>query len=172
MKNNEKVMMMESGNSQQPRIKQKKFTYNTAVRWTGDRMAVLSSAHKSDLTVSSPPEFKGTPGLWTPEDMFVGALETCQLLTFLGLAKRKNISIISYSSTATGDLELVNGGFRFTRVVISPVIMVNDATTEDEVIALAHQAHEHCLVANSSTAVVEIRPKVVIEEPEVVTPSV
>jgi organic hydroperoxide reductase OsmC/OhrA len=103
--------------------------------------------------------------------MFVGALEACQLLTFLALAKRRNISIVSYSSTATGDLELVNGGFRFTKVVISPVIMVSDPAAEEDVLDLAHQAHQHCLVANSSTAEVEVHPKVVIAEPEAASPS-
>ena len=157
---------MEKQGNDSPRVRQKQFMYNTAVRWTGEKIGVLASDGKTDITVSSPPEFKGTPGLWTPEDMFVGALETCQLLTFLALAKRRNISVLSYSSTASGDLELVDGGFRFTRVVISPVIMVTDPSIEEEVLALVHQAHKNCLVANSVTATVEIRPRVLVEEPE------
>jgi organic hydroperoxide reductase OsmC/OhrA len=163
---------METRANEPPRVRQKQFTYNTAVRWTGEKIGVLSSDKKADVTVSSPPEFKGTPGLWTPEDMFVGALETCQFLTFLALAKRRNIKIMSYSSTASGDLELVNGGFRFTRVVISPVIMVEDPAAEEEVLALAHQAHKTCLVANSVTATMEIHPRVLVEVPEAAPPSV
>ena len=162
---------MESRNTDQTRVRQKQFSYNTAVRWTGDKIAVLSSENKSDLTISSPPEFKGTPGLWTPEEMFVGALETCQLLTFLALAKKRDIGIVAYSSTATGDLQFVNGDFRFTRVVILPVIVVSDPASGEAVIALAHKAHQHCLVANSSTAAIEVHPKVVVEEPEAITPS-
>jgi len=162
---------MESGNTEQTRVRQKQFAYNTAVRWTGEKVVVLSSVNKSDLTVSSPPEFMGTPGLWTPEEMFVGALETCQLLTFLALAKRRNISIVAYSSTASGDLQFVEGDFRFTKVVISPVIVVKDSVAGEEVVTLAHQAHRHCLVANSATTVVEVRPRVVVEEPEAISPS-
>jgi organic hydroperoxide reductase OsmC/OhrA len=103
--------------------------------------------------------------------MFVGALETCQLLTFLALAKRRNISIVSYSSTANGNLELVNGDFRFTKVIISPVITVDDPVDKEEVLALAHQAHQHCLIANSTTAVIEVHPTVVVGEPEGISPS-
>jgi len=157
---------MENERNDQTRVREKQFTYNTGVRWSGGKIGTLSTNGREPLRVSSPPEFKGTPGLWTPEDMFVGALEMCQLLTFLALAKRRNISIVSYSSTASGNLELVNGGFRFTKIVITPIVGVADPAAEDEVLALVSQAHHHCLVANSVSSTVEVNATVIIEEPE------
>lgn len=157
---------MENEKNDQPRVREKQFVYNTSVHWWGEKTGILATDGREALKVSSPPEFKGAPGLWTPEDMFVGALEMCQLLTFLALAKRRNISILSYASTASGNLELVNGGFRFTKVVITPLIGVADPAAEDEVLALVSQAHHHCLISNSVSCVVEVNPAVIIEEPE------
>ena len=58
----------------------KSFTYEDNVTWRSGRRGVVRAAGKPDLEVSSPPEFKGEAGIWTPEDLFVGALNTCILI--------------------------------------------------------------------------------------------
>ena len=55
--------------------RQRIFTYTTSTQWIGDKVGSLRAEGKNSMTVSSPPEFKGTPNLWTPEEMFVGAIE-------------------------------------------------------------------------------------------------
>lgn len=158
--------VMETANNRQSGVRQKQFTYSTSVAWSGGREGVLDSAGKESFTVSSPPEFKGTPGYWTPEDMFVGALEMCQLLTFLALAKRSRLTIVSYNSTASGTLEYVDGAFRFTKVIIEPAITVATPADEAEIHALVSQAHRQCLVANSVSMPVIVNPQVSVEQYE------
>jgi organic hydroperoxide reductase OsmC/OhrA len=138
----------------------KTFTYHTGLEWLQGRQAKLSSNGKPVLDVSSPPEFKGMPGLWTPEDLFVASAEICMMSTFLSFGGRKNIPLLSYKSSAQGVLESVDGKYRFTKVIIAPQIRVERSWTEGQVEEVVHQAHENCLIANSMTAVIEVQPQI------------
>lgn len=141
-------------------IHQKSFTYRTFTEWVGGRASTFSSAGKPTFRVSSPPEFRGERNVWTPEDLFVGAIETCLLMTFISIAQKRGLEIDAYYSESTGLLESVDGRYRFTRVVLSPTIIV--ATEEDiEVARLAiERAHRDCLVANSLLTQVVVEPDI------------
>jgi organic hydroperoxide reductase OsmC/OhrA len=147
----------------QPVKKYKTFTYHTGVQWTSDRQGVLFSDGKPDITVSSPPEFKGVPNVWTPEDLYIAAVEMCTLTTFLAFGLRKEIPLKSYKSSAEGVLENVDGKYRFTKIVIKPEIVVEQSWTKGQVEELVHQAHDNCLIANSVTAEVVVEPTIFLE---------
>ena len=144
----------------EPVRKFKTFTYYTSLEWQHDRQGKLASDIKPVLDVSSPPEFKGIPGLWTPEDLFVASVEICTMSTFLSFGGRKNIPLVSYKSSAEGTLENVDGKYRFTKIVITPAIVVKSEWTREQVEEVVHAAHDNCLIANSMTAIVEIIPTI------------
>jgi organic hydroperoxide reductase OsmC/OhrA len=148
---------------QQPVKKYKTFTYHTNIQWTSDRQGMLRADGKPELNVSSPPEFKGIPGVWTPEDLFVAAVEICQMSTFLAFGIRKELPLRSYTSAAEGTLEFVDGNYRFTKIVVRPEIVVGNSWTKEQVEQLVHTAHDNCLIGNSITAEVVVEPKIVIE---------
>ena len=149
--------------TQQPIKKFKTFTYHTNIEWKSDRQGALRSEGKPALEISSPPEFKGIPGVWTPEDLFVAAVEICQMTTFLSFGVRKEIPLRSYKSSAEGTLENVEGKYRFTKVVIKPDIVVGNSWTKEQVEELVHTAHNNCLIGNSITAEVTVEPNIIIE---------
>jgi organic hydroperoxide reductase OsmC/OhrA len=141
----------------------KSFDYATTVRWTGDRTGILSSEGKTDVRVASPPEFKGVPGLWTPEDLFVAAIDLCQMVTFIALALSKGIVLKGYEGAAQGTIEFSDGGYRFTRVLLSPAIVVAPGTDIALVEAVVHDAHQKCLIGRSITSAVEVTPVITAE---------
>ncbi len=141
-----------------PRVKYKSFQYETRLVWTGDRSGEISSPDKRDFTVSSPPEFKGEKGLWTPEDLFVASVNICTMTTFLALAERRGLNLRSYAAEAGGVLEYLDGGYRFTKITIRPVIGLVSKSDEAEAGRLMHDAHAKCLIANSIRTDVEILP--------------
>lgn len=146
--------------TKEPRIKYRTFTYHSELNWTGDTCGHLTSNGKQSVAVSSPPEFQGMSGLWTPEDMFVASAETCTMLTFLAFAKRKNLSILSYSSKAEGILEFVDGGYRFSRITVRPKIQVSDTEAVGVAKKILQEAHRHCFISNSIRTEVEIQADV------------
>ena len=146
----------------EPIKKYKTFTYTTALDWLHARQGKLSSEGKPLIDVSSPPDFKGIPGVWTPEDLLVASVEICTMSTFLSFGGRRNIPLVSYKSSAEGTLEFVNGKYRFTEIRIMPSITVRKEWTREQVEEIVHEAHENCLIANSLTASVEIEPTIVL----------
>ncbi len=149
--------------AQQPVKKYKTFFYHTSVEWKSDRQGFLRSEGKPEIYVSSPPEFKGIPGVWSPEDFFVASAEMCTMSTFLSFGGRKNIPLKSYKSAAGGTLENVDGKYRFTKISIKPEVVIGKEWTREQVEAVFHQVHEHCLIANSMIATVTIEPTIIME---------
>ncbi len=150
-------------NIQQPVKKYKSFSYRTNIEWKSDRQGTLHSEGKPAIDVSSPPEFKGIPGVWTPEDLFVASLEICQMSTFLSFSGRKGMPLKSYTSSAEGILEHDNGKYRFTKIVILPTIVVDQSWTKEQVEEVVHTAHDNCLIGNSITSAVEVRPEIIFQ---------
>jgi organic hydroperoxide reductase OsmC/OhrA len=143
-----------------PRTKYKTFTYTVGTTWASARQGVLRSDSKPEVLVASPPEFKGVPGVWTPEDLFVAAVDTCQMTTFLALASRADLPLISYASNATGRLEFADGGYRFTRITLQPKIVVSEGPSREVVEQLVHDAHRACLVGRSVRCEIEVVPDI------------
>ncbi|MBI3191832.1 MAG: OsmC family protein, partial [Pedosphaera parvula] len=59
-----------------------------------------------EFRVASPPEFKGEAGVWTPEDLFVAAVNVCTMTTFAAFAQRLNLPVLSYRCEAEGPFTL------------------------------------------------------------------
>lgn len=138
----------------------KSFTYRTSLDFVVGRSGVAHSEGKPELRVGAPPEFKGLPAIWTPEDFFVSAIEVCLMLTFAGIAEKRGLSITAYESTAEGRLEWVDPSYRFTGVIVRPRIVVRDDRAAAVALEVLERAHQTCLVANSVRCAVVVEPEV------------
>lgn len=151
---------METTAASAPSLKYKSFSYRTNLDWEEKRRGLLSSEGKPPVTVSSPPEFRGEPGLWTPEDLFVASVEICTMTTFLAFAQRLKIGIASYSSRAEGVLEFSDGAYRFTKIFLRPVIIVESSDAVRQAGQALQDAHHGCLIANSIRAEIVLEPDI------------
>src|SRR5512141_722150 len=142
----------------------KTFEYSTSTAWTHNRQGTIASNGKPAVDVSSPPEFKGVPGIWSPEDLFVAAVDGCQMTTFLALAARAGITLRSYARSARGTLGCAEGGYRFTRVTLAPHIAVGAGTDSSAVEELVESAHHMCLIGRSIQAEVSVQPTITVEK--------
>ncbi len=153
-------MTMIAPRAEPPRHKAKSFRYNTSLEWLENRSGIARSQGKPELRVASPPEFKGEAGVWTPEDLFVSAVESCTMATFLAFAQRKGLPLVAYHSNAEGVLELVDGKLKFTHVTIHPEITVATAADVEDAHHLIGDAERLCLVANSLETKVTVKASV------------
>ena len=138
----------------------KSYSYDTHVEWTTKRRGEMRSAGLPLLTISTPPEFRGEPGFWTPEHLFVAAAESCLMATFLGIAENSRLAVLSYRSSAIGKLESPQGaGLRFTEIAVFPEVeltSVEDRTRAGHVMA---KAEKTCLIANSMAMGLRVEPR-------------
>jgi len=134
------------------------YRYKTEVRWTEQRMGVSSCEGKPDLRVASPPEFKGHPNIWSPEDLFVASANTCLMTTFLSFAERAGLAFSAFESEAEGLLELVEGKFLFTSIALKPKVTLKSGEDAVKARELIMKAEAQCLISNSMKAKVTVEP--------------
>ena len=104
---------------------------------------------KAPLLGTAAPEFLGDAVLHNPEDMLVAALSTCHCLSYLALASRQGIEVTDYTDEAKGLMEWGDGTYRFTKVVLRPVVTVKKGTDLAKARALHEEAHAACFIACS-----------------------
>jgi organic hydroperoxide reductase OsmC/OhrA len=140
------------------------YVYNTSVHWNGQRRGTLSSFGLPDLAISTPPEFKGEAGVWTPEHLFVAAAEICLMATFIGIAELSKVPVTAYRSEARGRLERVEGkGLSFTEIFISPVIELEDLQHRISAERVMEKAEKTCLIANSMLTSIRVEPRFTVK---------
>jgi|SRR5579863_790512 len=138
----------------------KSFRYQTTVAWKSALRGVLASAGKREIEVGNPPEFKGQAGVWCPEDLLVGALNTCLMLTFIVFAERRGVGLVSYESNAEGLLEHVEGRYRVTQITVEPRIVVKSEPDLELARQLVEKVEDNCFISNSITAGVKFAPHI------------
>lgn len=138
----------------------KTFHFSTGLDWLSGRAALLRGEGKLEFRVAPPPEFRGEPNVWSPEHLFVAAIDTCLLMTFAGLSEKNGLQLVSYRSEAEGLLEWVEGSYRFTAVTVRPEITVRDEAAVARARDLLERAHATCLIANSLRTVVTVEPEI------------
>ncbi|MBI2866850.1 MAG: OsmC family protein [Chloroflexi bacterium] len=139
-------------------LRTRSYTYRTRLLWDGERRGTLSSEGKQDIAVGTPPEFRGQPGLWSPEELLVASVESCVMLTFLALAFRADLKLASYESQAVGRLEFLDGTYAVTAVAVSPVITLANEADKEKAEGLFEKVHDQCFISNSIESDVTLEP--------------
>jgi organic hydroperoxide reductase OsmC/OhrA len=145
------------------RLAHKSFRYKAKTTWTSERLGLLSGTGKPNIIVGSPPEFKGKPDNWAPEELLVGSVNTCILLTFLTLAQGRGLIPAAYESEADGLLENVGGRFLMTEVTVRPRITVKNKADIEPIRDAIESAESRCFMSNSVKARVTVVPEVVVQ---------
>jgi organic hydroperoxide reductase OsmC/OhrA len=137
--------------------------YQTSLRWTGNRGTGTSHyrayGRDHEITVvgkspaipgSSDPHFRGDGTRYNPEDLLVASVSACHMLSYLHVCAVNGIVVTSYEDEATGVMvETPNGGGSITSVTLRPRVTITATSDAAKALALHHQAHELCFIANS-----------------------
>jgi peroxiredoxin-like protein len=137
------------------------FFYETEVQWIGGRRGLLSAEGFPNIEVTAPPEFQGDEMTWTPEHLFVAAVNSCYLATFAAIAVVSRLVVLSFATKATGMLEKVEGrGYRITEIVLKPALLLRSEADVERGTRLLDKALQHCFVSNSIQSEVRLSPAV------------
>lgn len=121
----------------------------------------MSAPDLPALEVDAPPEFKGHEGVWTPEHLFVAAVNSCFMTTFLAIAENSKLEFVSFSADAKGKLERLEGrGFIMTEVVLRPRLLISHSRDVERAGRILQKAERNCLISNSIKAETRLEPEV------------
>jgi organic hydroperoxide reductase OsmC/OhrA len=113
------------------------------------REYLITIEGKPTLRGSADPVFRGDASLHNPEDLLVAALASCHMLSFLALASRAGLSILTYTDAAEGTMTFEAGQGQFSAVALHPCVVVAAGTDTNVVRRLHEEAHEACFIARS-----------------------
>jgi organic hydroperoxide reductase OsmC/OhrA len=141
-------------------------TYHTTVSWTGEHWGHIVLGNGPEMDFSAPPDAQGHPGVFTPEDAFVAAANTCVMMMFIWAAERFKLNVLSYECRAEGTKRIeLDRTELFTHIRLWPVICVA-AGTEDRSVVEARtrralqSAQKYSLVANSVKSEIVFEPAI------------
>ena len=136
--------------------------YYTKTVWVSGHKGELICSNGATLPFSSPEALYGERGLLTPEDAFVGALNSCFMLMFIWAIERLKINLISYESEAVGYVkEYLDKTSFFNKILIHPKIVAKNCCEKDIQKAL-RLAEKYSLIWQSIKADVELQPDIFI----------
>lgn len=145
-------------------------TYNTTVRWEGEHWGRLVMGNGPEMKFSAPPDAHGHGGVFTPEDAFVAAANTCVMMMFIWATERFKLKLLSYECRTQGTklIELDRTEI-FTRLLFRPVIRIAAGGEPKDVIEARTRralqaAQKYSLVANSVKSEIVVEPEIIIEE--------
>lgn len=134
--------------------------YKTWVRWKGEHLGHLRLSNGPEMDFSAPPGLHGHEGVLTPEDAFVGAVNTCYALMFFWACERSRVDLVSYECEGEGFVkEFLDKTSIFEKVVLRPRIRVRGGTDKGVRRAL-DSALKYSLVARSIHAEVVLEPEI------------
>ena len=142
--------------------------YNTTVSWKGEHWGHIVMGNGPEMDFSAPPDAEGHPGVFTPEDAFVAAANTCIMMMFIWATERFRLNLLSYECRVEGTklIELDRTEI-FTHLRFWPEIRISAGEEAPEVVMARTEralkaARKYSLVANSVKSEVIIEPRIEI----------
>ncbi len=140
--------------------------YHTTVSWKDEHRGHVVMGNGPEMDFSAPPDAQGNPGVLTPEDAFVAAVNTCIMMMFIWAAERFKLKLLSYECRAEGTklIELDRTEI-FTHVRLWPVIRIESEAEDPKAVEARtrralQSAQKYSLVANSVKSAIVIEPKI------------
>lgn len=134
--------------------------FRNTVKWDEGKKATLSTQNNPEIEISTPPEFNGPQGYWSPEELFLASINTCIMTTFLYFVEKFSASFLTYESRIEGEVNLRGGRLLFTSITVRPEIRVPDKTQEQRIAELVQKSEKYCLISSSVETEIKVLPEI------------
>ena len=140
--------------------------YEVSVNWQADRKGVMTSpVLNTKIEVATPPQFpKGMEGIWSPEHLFLAAINSCLMTTFLSIAENSKLEFTSFDSKALGKLEMIDGKYLMSEVTLIPVVTIANEEQKDRAERVLQKSEANCLISNSVKSKIIFKPEIKITQ--------
>jgi organic hydroperoxide reductase OsmC/OhrA len=151
--------------------------YHVNLQWSKDRKGMMcspelesSASSNGCIEVATPPQFpKGVPGIWSPEHLFTAAVTSCYMTTFLSVAENSKLHFEAFSCRGKAKLDRVDNMLKMTEILIEPILTIPNEADRDRAIRILNKTESLCLIPNSITSKVIMKPSIEIAEDQLLT---
>jgi peroxiredoxin-like protein len=146
----------------------KQFLFEVKLNWISKNRGILHANDVYDtLHVATPQQFGGEGREWSPEHLFLSAISSCYMSTFLAFAKKMHFEISHFECEVIGQIKLVNGKYAFTTINVYPSIFIATEKIKEKVTLAIEKTQKYCLISNSVNAAILYHTKVLNEKDRV-----
>lgn len=140
--------------------------YQVKLTRTRNRVANLEASGISEkIEVATPPEFPGgVEGVWSPEHLFTASVVSCFFTSFEAIAEYSKFEYVDLQVESTGVLDKVDGKLVMDKVILKPVLTVQDESDRKKGMRLLEKAEQICLITRSVKTDVHLEPAIVIDK--------
>jgi peroxiredoxin-like protein len=124
--------------------------------------AVLSDTGLPELRTAPPADFDGPGDAWSPEHLFLAAVESCFLFTFHAIARASRLPYTSLELSGEGIVDRKEGITRFGAIVLRPTLRLAKADDRERAIRILEKSEQACLVSASLSTPIRLEPEVVV----------
>ncbi len=139
--------------------------FESRLNWlTGDMGILHSPDVNGTMHVATPHQFGGSGKEWSPEHLFLSAVVSCYMSTFIAFNKKANVPVTHFECRATGQVELAAGKYKFTQIDVYPKVRVDEEPMREKAAMLMNKTQQYCLISNSINAAFYYHNEVLLEE--------
>jgi peroxiredoxin-like protein len=121
----------------------------------------VSNTGLPNLRAAPPPEFDGPGDAWSPEHLFLAAIQTCFLFTLRAVARASKLEFIALEMDAAGVVDRQARVTRFTEIVLRPRLSVAPGSDRELAMQVLEKTEKTCLVSASVSTPIRLEPEVV-----------
>lgn len=130
--------------------------YTATIVDGSDAYMRLSSAGVPEVRTAAPTDFGGPGDAWSPEQLLLGAVAACFVLTFRAVAAASGLAVTSLSVEAEGVVDRADARTRFTEIVLRPRVVAPAGVDATRLRRALGKAEHACLVSASLSAPVRL----------------
>jgi organic hydroperoxide reductase OsmC/OhrA len=106
-----------------------------------------SDSAPNAIHFAAPPQFGGTKGRWSPEELLLSSLASCFTTTFNTLAEYSRLPYLDLE--VEGMVSKGTDGYRFAKVLISPSLTIIKGTEQERALQLLNKIKTLCLISRA-----------------------
>ena len=129
----------------------KPFPHRYRARLTGGPFAYaeLTAGSLPALHTAPPASFDGPGDAWSPEELFLAAIESCFLFTLRAVARLSKLEFVNLQLDTEGVVDRQDRVIRFTDIVLRASLTVPAGTDRTAALAVLAKTKAACLVSAS-----------------------
>jgi len=112
------------------------------------------------IATTSPPEFGGPEGTWSPETLLVASVADCFILTFRAIARASKLEWLDLDVETEGRLDKDIKLTRFTHFHIRAKLRIPEGVREEKARLLLEKSEVNCLITNSMNSKIQLDTKI------------
>ncbi len=119
-------------------------------RTIGRKGIITAKDVMGSIEIATAPQFKGgIPDIWTPEHLFLGALSSGYMTTYLAIADKQRMKVKDITCSAIGQINLYEDHLEFTTINLYPKVYIENDDDLPKANKILLSSYMHCIIANS-----------------------